>query len=236
MHDTRMCITLQFELINLTTYIFIHPRANINPIEVPDEPVYIAKFIAREDWIVAGDGNGCIHVCSCDESQDAVSFEAHNGQIMSLAVHPTKPNVLSSSDGDNIIKLWQWDQYWEFENGSWECTRTFEGHSDKVSQVVFCNKDSCFASASWDGTVKIWNLSSDVCNTTLNRHSDSLLCVDYISGADRQHLITGSKDGTAQIWDLEIKRCREYLQGHANHISAVYSHHEHQKLITGLRI
>ncbi|CAO2152343.1 unnamed protein product [Urochloa humidicola] len=231
-HPTKPWIMTTHEGGNLRIWNY-QTMANINPIEVPDEPVYIAKFIALEDWIVAGDGNGCIHVCSCDESQDAMSFEAHNGQIMSLAVHPIKPNVLSSSSGDNIIKLWQWDQYWEFENGSWECTITFEGHSDKVSQVVFYNKDSSFASASWDGTVKIWNLSSDVYNTTLNGHSDRLLCVDYITGADCQHLITGSKDGTAQIWDLETNRCREYLQGHANHISAVYSHHENHKLITG---
>ncbi|CAL4994058.1 unnamed protein product [Urochloa decumbens] len=231
-HPTKLWIMTTHEGGNLRIWNY-QTMENLNPIEVPDEPVHVAKFIEQEDWIVAGDGNGCIHVCSCDESQDAMSFEAHNGQIVSLAVHPTEPIVLSSSNGDNLIKLWQWDQYWEFENGSWECTRTFEGHSAKVSQVVFCDKDSSFASASWDGTVKIWNLSSDVCNTTLNGHSDRLLCVDYITGADRQHLITGSKDGTAQIWDLETKRCREYLQGHANHISAVYSHHEHQKLITG---
>jgi len=37
--------------------------------------VYVAKFIAREEWIVAGDGNGCIHVFGYDENQDTTSFE-----------------------------------------------------------------------------------------------------------------------------------------------------------------
>ncbi|CAL4985694.1 unnamed protein product [Urochloa decumbens] len=202
-------------------------------VEVPDQPVHVARFIAREEWIVAGDNNGSIHVISYDENKDDMSFNAHSGQIMSLAVHPTDSYILSSSHGDHLIKLWHWDKFWDFNKGAWECTRTFEGHSNKVSQVVF-NQDTCsFASTSWDGTVKIWNLNSDVCDATLDGHLDGLLCVDYITGGDRQYLIAGSMDGTAQIWDLEIKRRREYLQGHANHISVVYSHHEHQKLITG---
>ncbi|XP_066339736.1 receptor like protein kinase S.2-like isoform X4 [Miscanthus floridulus] len=211
--------------------------AILNPIRLPEESVYVAKFIAREEWIVAGDGNGCIHVFGYDEYQDTTSFEAHNGQIMSLAVHPKNSYVLSSSHEDHLIKLWHWDKYWDFEKGPWVCTRTFEGHSNKVSHVIF-NPDGTdsFASASWDGTVKIWDwgLNSDVCNTiTLDTHADGLLCIDYITGADPQHLITGSKDQTAQIWDLKIKRCREFLQGHAHHVSVVYCHQELHKLFTG---
>ncbi|CAD6257357.1 unnamed protein product [Miscanthus lutarioriparius] len=192
---------------------------------------------SSKEWIVAGDGNGCIHVFGYDEYQDTTSFEAHNGQIMSLAVHPKNSYVLSSSHEDHLIKLWHWDKYWDFEKGPWVCTRTFEGHSNKVSHVIF-NPDGTdsFASASWDGTVKIWDwgLNSDVCNTiTLDAHPDGLLCIDYITGADPQHLITGSKDQTAQIWDLKIKRCREFLQGHAHHVSVVYCHQELHKLFTG---
>ena len=105
---------------------------------------------------MAGDGNGCIHVFGYDENQDTTSFEAHNGQIMSLAVHPKNSYVLSSSHEDHLIKLWHWDKYWDFEKGPWVCTRTFEGHSNKVSHAIF-NPDGTdsFASASWDGTVKV---------------------------------------------------------------------------------
>ncbi|CAD6254112.1 unnamed protein product [Miscanthus lutarioriparius] len=169
-----------------------------------DEAVYIAKFIPQEEWIVAGDGNGWIHVFSCDGYQDATSFEAHDGHIMSLAVHSTDSYVLSSSHDDHLIKLWHWDMHWDFKKGPWACTRTFEGHTDRVSQLVFNREDpGCFASASWDGTVKIWSLNSDVCKTIKSdTHQDGLLCVDcvdFITGADHQHLITGSKDQTAQV-------------------------------------
>ncbi|TVU24812.1 hypothetical protein EJB05_27272, partial [Eragrostis curvula] len=196
---------------------------------------YVAKFIAREEWIVAGGDRGHIHVHSYDESQDATSFEAHNGRIMSLAVHPTDSYLLSSSHDDHLIKLWHWDTYWNFDKASWECARTFQGHSSRVSQVIFNPDDNgSFASASWDCTAKLWSLKSDMSNAiTLDDNSASILCVGYVIGDDREHLITGSKDGTAQIWDLGTKTCIENLRRHGNHISAVYCHPKHHKLMTG---
>lgn len=45
----------------------------------------------------------------------------------SLAVHPTMPYLLSSSD-DMLIKLWDWEK-------GWACTQVFEGHSHYVMQA-----------------------------------------------------------------------------------------------------
>ena len=47
----------------------------------------------------------------------------------SIAVHPSLPYILSSSD-DMLIKLWDWEK-------GWTCNQIFEGHSHYVMQVVF---------------------------------------------------------------------------------------------------
>lgn len=76
------------------------------------------------------------------------TFEAHNDYIRCLAVHPTQPLVLSSSD-DMFIKLWNWDK-------GWQCTQIFEGHNHYVMMVVFNPKDpNTFASASLDRSIKV---------------------------------------------------------------------------------
>ncbi|CAL4984969.1 unnamed protein product [Urochloa decumbens] len=203
--------------------------ALLESFEVTDEPVYAAKFIIREKWIMAGDGNGYIHVYCYSETQDVKSFQAHDGRIISLAVHPTDPYVLSTSSNDNSIKLWNWE--------NWECTRKFDGHSNIVPQVTFNqqNTDS-FASASWDGTVKVWSLSSNICNfdtLAINGHQDGLSSVDYFTCGARHNIVARSKDGTAQIWDLKIKRYIQNLEGHTHRLSAVYCHPELSKVITG---
>jgi coatomer subunit beta' len=76
------------------------------------------------------------------------SYKAGGTHITCVAIHPTQPYVLSSSN-DHLVKLWDWEQ-------GWRCTRTFEGHTDIVWQVAFNPKDSnSFASVSDDRHVKV---------------------------------------------------------------------------------
>lgn len=83
------------------------------------------------------------------------SIEAHTDYIRCVAVHPTLPYVLSSSD-DMLIKLWDWEK-------GWICTQIFEGHSHYVMQVTFNPKDTnTFASASLDRTIKVEWMFFDV--------------------------------------------------------------------------
>ena len=88
-------------------------------------------------------------------------FEAHTDYIRCVAVHPTLPYVLSSSD-DMLIKLWDWDK-------GWVCTQIFEGHSHYVMQVTFNPKDTnTFASASLDRTIKVqYSLSGSILSNFL---------------------------------------------------------------------
>lgn len=108
-----------------------------------------AKFIAHENWFVAGADNGFIHVYNYEIKEKMIEFEAHQDFIRSLAVHPNLPYLLTASD-DNTIKIWDWEK-------GWLCTQIFEGHSHYVMQVAFNPKDSNnFASASLDGTIMVY--------------------------------------------------------------------------------
>ncbi|KAG5415970.1 hypothetical protein IGI04_003537 [Brassica rapa subsp. trilocularis] len=143
--------------------------------EVTDVPVRSAKFIPRKQWVVAGADDLHIRVYNYNTMDKVKVFEAHADYIRCVAVHPTLPYVLSSSD-DMLIKLWDW------ENG-WACTQIFEGHSHYVMQVVFNPKDTnTFASASLDRSIKIWNLGSPDPNFTLDAHQKGVNCVDYFTG------------------------------------------------------
>jgi coatomer subunit beta' len=109
---------------------------------------YSAKFIERKHWLVTGDGNGYIHVYNYYTMEEVRNFKAHDSNIMSLAVHPSSPFVLSASD-DHLVKLWDWDN-------RWKCLQTFRGHYDRVTQVIFNPVfTNSFATASLDGRLKV---------------------------------------------------------------------------------
>jgi len=93
-----------------------------------------AKFVSRKQWVVAGADDMFIRVYNYNTMDKVKVFEAHTDYIRCVAVHPTLPYVLSSSD-DMLIKLWDWDK-------GWMCTQIFEGHSHYVMQVTFNPKDT----------------------------------------------------------------------------------------------
>lgn len=107
-----------------------------------------AKFIVRENWVIAATDDKYIRVYNYDKMEKVVEFEGHKDYIRSLAVHPSLPYVVSASD-DHVLKLWNWSE-------NWACAKTFEGHSHYAMQVAFNPTDpATFASASLDGTLKV---------------------------------------------------------------------------------
>lgn len=179
-----------------------------------------AKFIVRQNWIVAGGGNGYIYVASYT-GQEVKKFRAHgdipllNAQedhgewVESLAVHPNQPYVLSASM-DNLIKLWSWDVEGDAD---WACIRTFNGHDSFVKHVMFSPDGNTFSSASDDCTVKIWNIREPEPTATLACGEDAQQHVAYFSTGDGQYIITGSLRGAARVWDLQTNECIHALKG-----------------------
>merc|ERR1740128_1201448 len=154
------------------------------------------------------------------------AFEAHSDYVRSIAVHPTQPFVLTSSD-DMSIKLWNWEKNWANQ-------QVFEGHTHYVMQIVINPKDNnTFASASLDRTVKVWQLGSNTPNFTLEGHEKGVNCVDYYHAGDKPYLISGADDRLVKIWDYQNKTCVQTLEGHAQNISSVAFHPELPILLTG---
>jgi len=145
-------------------------------------------------------------VRACITNDKVAGFKAHDSVVISLAVHPSDPLLLSSAI-DNHIKLWNWE-------ANWKCIRKFKAHSDHVEKVVFNPRDgNLFASVGLDNTLKIWKASSPLPVTTLDCHEHQI-SVDYFHpGGDRQYIVTGSLSGIARIWDVKTNTCIREING-----------------------
>ncbi|KAJ9063260.1 Coatomer subunit beta' [Entomophthora muscae] len=184
-------------------------------------------FLNRiKSWFVAGSDDKQVQVFNYNTLEKVISFEAHADYIRSIAVHPTLPLILTSSD-DLKIKCWDWEK-------GWKCLQVFEGHTQYVMQVTFNPKDTnTFASCSLDKTVKVWNLGSSTPNYTLEGHKNGVNCVDYYTGADKPYLISGADDKTAKIWDYTTKACVQTLTGHLNNVTFVAFLPDNPYVVTG---
>ena len=199
----------------------------VKSFEMCDLPLRCAKFVSRKQWIVVGADDMHLRVYNYNTMEKVKVFEAHTDYIRSIAVHPTLPCFLTSSD-DMLIKLWDWEK-------GFQCANVYEGHSHYVMQVLFSPKDSnTFASASLDRTIKVWSiLGQGVPNFTLEGHEKGVNCIDYYNSGDKPYIISGSDDRTIKIWDYTTKSCVHTLEGHSNNIATVNFHADLPIILTG---
>jgi WD40 repeat protein/serine/threonine protein kinase len=76
---------------------------------------------------------------------------------------------------------------------------TLVGHEGKVYHLAISPDGKTLASASQDGTAKLWDLATAQLRLTLRGHTDEVNCVAF--APDGKELATASDDRTVRFWD-----------------------------------
>lgn len=88
--------------------------------------------------------------------------------------------------------------YWDVPSST--IIKRFSGHTGRINSVAFNSESTILASASFDATVRLWDLRSQQGKPVqlLQEARDSITCV-IINGTE---IVTSSVDGHVRTYDL----------------------------------
>ena len=118
--------------------------------------------------------------------------------------------------GQTDLRGFEWHYLWALCQTD---QRSLRGHTGEVYCLAFSPDGQTLASASQDGTVKLWDVAARKLRGTLKVHAGEVTHVAF--SPDGATVAATGDDGMVKLWELATGREKGILKGHSEDVFAV---------------
>jgi WD40 repeat protein len=173
--------------------------------------------------LAAGDFQGNITIWDTESGQEVFSWQGHQDNVYDIDFSPDGEWLYTASY-DHTAKVW--DITLTSDSGSGKNRFELNGeekfiflHTNEVHSIDINPDGTLFATASIDGTTKVWDAATGSELFSLSYSGEQFSAVDF--SPDGRYLATGSLAGNIRIWDVDSQSRIFSLFGHSAWVNIV---------------
>ncbi|ETV95279.1 hypothetical protein H310_11180 [Aphanomyces invadans] len=162
-----------------------------------------------------------IRLAKVGDTSPFVTWRGHTDEINAIQWSPSS-TVLASCSDDASVKLWKVTDA--------ACVFDFRDHTKEVYTVrwsptgpgtAFPNRTAVLASASFDTTVRLWNVETGKCTSTL-QHDNPVYAIAF--SPNGEYVASGSISGAVQVWSMQTATVVKTFQGTGDIFEVSWNH------------
>lgn len=152
-----------------------------------------------------------IQLCKLNNDQPLKTFQGHTNEVNAIKWDP-QGRLLASCSDDMSLKIWS--------PQSDNCIHDLQAHEKEIYTIKWSptgpgtnnpNRNLVLASASFDSTVRIWDVEHGRCLHKLTRHREPVYSVSF--SPDGKYLASGSFDKCVHIWSVDTGQLTNSYKG-----------------------
>ncbi|XP_051954431.1 peroxisomal targeting signal 2 receptor-like [Xyrauchen texanus] len=143
---------------------------------------------SNEHVLVTGGGDGSLQIWDTANPQGLLQvLKGHTQEVYAVDWCQTRgENLVVSGSWDHTAKVWDPEKC--------QLLGSLQGHDGVSYSTIWSPRiPACFASASGDGTLRVWDVKAGSCRLAIPAHKAEILSFDWCK-YDQNVLVTGSVD------------------------------------------
>ena len=175
----------------------------VNSMALSPDDRWLAASIFFPHQHNGGERRGYLRIHDFASGKLVKILEGHSKAIQSLNFSPDGSMLVGGESLEDDPRVIVWD------TSTWQVKHSFTGHQDGISGVIFTPDQKQVISASWDGSLRTWDLASGKqVRHIRDAHKGRIYGVEMPindvhmpEAAAEPIIVTGSADRTVKIWN-----------------------------------